>query len=639
MICFRNARGRYFALLLLLWLIVNAAVRTTLLVMAHRTLETSFALPELIAIYFRGTINDLFPYILLTLPMLPFLLLKKHLWGGRTGRIIFSLIFWLYGCAFLFGAVAETLFWDEFGSRFNFIAVDYLIYTTEVIRNITESYPVFPLLAAIAASAAVLAVIFLRGFWKRAHLPAPRSTWMTVVCILLVIAAVIYTPLSASDRVERELSANGVWSLFSAYRNNELDYREFYSVIDTDKAFRLVHDGLQEKQVSFLTPNSEEWRRTITATRPEWNPNVIQIVVESLGTNLLGKNTPNLNAVIQKSLYLSGLMATGTRTVRGIEALTLCLPPTPGASIVRRPDCGDLFSTGSIFRARGYDTAFVYGGFGYFDNMNAFFSGNGFRIVDRSSVSGSDITFANAWGMCDEDLFRTSLREADACFEQGRPFYQFVLTTSNHRPFTYPDGKVSIPSGSGRSGAVAYTDYAIGSFLKEAASRPWFADTVFIISGDHTSGAAGHTDLPPDRYRIPAIIYSPGHIAPAQVNTLCSQADIAPTLFALLGWSYDSGFFGRNVLDMKPEEGRAWIGTYQILGMLKPDSLTMLEPLKDPVVSAWNPDTGELGPLTDQERTKARIEETVAWYQTAHDLFRRGRLKEKTVMLRHEAER
>ena len=607
--------------------------------MAHRTLETSFALPELIAIYFRGTINDLFPYILLTLPMLPFLLLKKHLWGGRTGRIIFSLIFWLYGCAFLFGAVAETLFWDEFGSRFNFIAVDYLIYTTEVIRNITESYPVFPLLAAIAASAAVLAVIFLRGFWKRAHLPAPRSTWMTVVCILLVIAAVIYTPLSASDRVERELSANGVWSLFSAYRNNELDYREFYSVIDTDKAFRLVHDGLQEKQVSFLTPNSEEWRRTITATRPEWNPNVIQIVVESLGTNLLGKNTPNLNAVIQKSLYLSGLMATGTRTVRGIEALTLCLPPTPGASIVRRPDCGDLFSTGSIFRARGYDTAFVYGGFGYFDNMNAFFSGNGFRIVDRSSVSGSDITFANAWGMCDEDLFRTSLREADACFEQGRPFYQFVLITSNHRPFTYPDGKVSIPSGSGRSGAVAYTDYAIGSFLKEAASRPWFADTVFIISGDHTSGAAGHTDLPPDRYRIPAIIYSPGHIAPAQVNTLCSQADIAPTLFALLGWSYDSGFFGRNVLDMLPEEGRAWIGTYQILGMLKPDSLTMLEPLKEPVVTAWNPDTGELGPLADREGTGTRIEEAVAWYQTAHDLFRSGRLKEKTVMLRHEAER
>lgn len=639
MICFRNARGRYLALLLLLWLIVNASVRTALLVMAHRTLDSSFDLPGLISIYFRGAVNDLFPYILLTLPILPFLLLKKHLWGGRTGRIIFSLIFWLYGCAFLFGAVAETLFWDEFGSRFNFIAVDYLIYTTEVVRNITESYPVLPLLAAIAASAAVLTVIFLRGFWKRAHLPAPRSARMAAVCLLLVIAAVIYTPLSASDRVERELSANGVWSLFSAYRNNELDYREFYSVIDADRAFRLVHDGLQEKQASFLTTKNDEWRRAVTAARPEWKPNVIQIVVESLGTNLLGKNTPNLNAVIQESLYLSGLMATGTRTVRGIEALTLCLPPTPGASIVRRPDCTDMFSTGSIFRTRGYDTAFVYGGFGYFDNMNAFFSGNGFRIVDRSSVSGSDITFANAWGMCDEDLFRISLREADACFEKGRPFYQFVLTTSNHRPFTYPDGKISIPSGSGRSGAVAYTDYAIGSFLKEAASRPWFADTVFVISGDHTSGAAGHTDLPPDRYHIPAIIYSPGHIAPARVNTLCSQADIAPTLFALLNWSYDSGFFGRNVLDMKPEEGRAWIGTYQILGMLKPDSLTMLEPLKDPVVSAWNPDTGELGPLTDQERTKARIEETIAWYQTAHDLFRSGRLKEKTVMLRHEAER
>ncbi len=634
MIRFRNARVQYLVLLLLFWLFVNAAIRTILLVMVHRSLSETFGMPSLIAVYFRGAVNDLFPCILLMLPLLPFLLLKKRLWGGRTGRALASLVFWLYGCAFLFDAVAETLLRDEFGSRFSFIAVDYLIYTTEVLRNIMESYPVLPLLAAVAASAAVFTLIFLRGFLKSARLPAPRSGVLAAVCLLLILAASVYTPLSSSDRVERELSASGVWSLFSAYKNNEIDYRQFYPVIDEDRALRLLHDGLREDHASFLTPSDKEWRRKIAPQRREWRPNVVQIVVESLGSGLLGEHTPHLNAMLKDGVYLSGLMATGTRTVRGIEALTLSLPPTPGASIVRRPESEGLFNIGSVFRSKGYDTAFIYGGFGYFDNMNAFFSGNGFRIVDRASISREDIAFTNAWGVCDEDLFRAALREADACFQAGRPFYQFVLTTSNHRPFTYPEGRVSIPSGTSRTGAVAYTDYALGMFLKAASTRPWFADTVFVLSGDHSSGAAGHTDLPPDRYRIPAVFYSPGHLTPARTDTLCSQADIAPTLFSMLGWTYDSGFFGRNVLDMKPEEGRAWISTYQILGLLKPDSLTVLEPLRAPVTVIPDADGKTLRPLENKTQTEKLVDETISWYQSAHDLYKRGSLKENVFLQR-----
>lgn len=206
-----------------------------------------------------------------------------------------------------------------------------------------------------------------------------------------------------------------------------------------------------------------------------------------------------------------------------------------------------------------------------------------------------------------------------------------MLTTSNHRPFTYPDGRVSIPSGTGRKGAVAYTDHAIGEFLREAATRPWFADTVFVISGDHTSSAAGHTDLPPERYHIPALIWCPGRIAPAAVDTLCSQADIAPTLFDVLGWSYRSGFFGRSVLRMKPEEGRAWISTYQNLGRLTPDSIVTLEPLKKPETRRWSfPDA--LGPALAGEPAAELADRAVADYQKAHDLFRNKRLKEDAVL-------
>ena len=648
----KNTRVWYLMLLLLLWLAVNAAVRTVLLVMAHRALQTTPDAASTTLIFLRGALNDLFPYVFLILPLLPFLLLKKHLWGGRRGRAAASVVFWIYACAFLFGAVAETLFWEEFGSRFNFIAVDYLVYTTEVLGNIVESYPVIPLLSAVAACAAPASRFLLRPCWKRAVLPAPRSRALAAACLIMLCAAFLYTPLTSPDRLEKELSANGVWSLFSAYRHNALDYRAFYPVMDEEKAALLVRRALTEEGTRFVDEQAAkgsgaeeaaapalsgtdaavrtEWRRDIAPLRPEWRPNVIQIVAESLGSNLLGENTPNLNRLLDESLSFSSLMATGTRTVRGIEALTLSLPPTPGSSIVRRPGCEGLFSTGTVFREKGYDTAFIYGGFGYFDNMNAFFSGNGFRIVDRAAASGEDITFANVWGMCDEDLFRLALREADNQYRQGRAFYQFVLTTSNHRPFTYPDGKVSIPSGTGRKGAVAYTDYAVGEFLKEAAKRPWFGNTVFILSGDHTSSAAGHTDLPPERYRIPAIFHSPGNIAPGRVDTLCSQADIPPTLFDLLGWSYRSGFFGRSVLRMTPEQGRAWISTYQILGRLTPESLVSMEPLQKPVVLSWQ-GSGNTGQKMEGDAALRRTEEAVADYQFAHDAFSNGRLKEEQV--------
>ncbi len=632
MLRFQNARGRLLGLLLLLWIVINGIVRTVLLFMAHHLQQAEFRPADIASIYLKGAVNDLFPYFLITLPFVLFVLLKKNLWGGRTGRAITSAVFWMYACLFIFGSIAETLFWEEYGSRFNFIAVDYLIYTTEVTKNIAESYPLIPLLSAMAGSATILCFMLLRPFWKHACLPAARSELLLAVCVAMAGACLWYSPLTSGSRIERELSANGIWSLFSAYRNNELDYREFYPTIDEKKAAELLHEELEKDGSTFISQDPAEWRRTIESENAEWKPNVIQIVVESLGSDKIGPHTPNLNAIISNGMSFSRLMATGTRTVRGIEALMLSLPPTPGSSIVRRPDCAGMFSAGSVFRSKGYDTAFIYGGYGYFDNMNAFFSGNGFRIVDRSSLPSEAITFSNAWGVCDEDLFNAALRDAESASLKGRPFYQFILTTSNHRPFTYPEGKISIPSGTGRTGAVAYTDYAIGEFFRKASEKPWFKNTVFVISGDHTSGAAGHTDLPPERYRIPAVIYCPEKIPPMQSDILCSQADIAPTLFDVLGWTYRSGFFGRSILKMKKEDGRAWISTYQLLGRLTNTSLTVLSPRLPPAVYPWKLDSPEQeNTLITSTEALPFSEQAIAEYQQAHDLFKAKKLKESLL--------
>ena len=184
---------------------------------------------------------------------------------------------------------------------------------------------------------------------------------------------------------------------------------------------------------------------------------------------------------------------------------------------------------------------------------------------------------------------------------------------------------------------MAYTDYALGRFFREASRRPWFSNTVFVLCGDHTSSAAGHTDLPPERYLIPAFLYSPGNIAPETVTTLCSQADIAPTLFDVLGWSYRSPFFGRSILSLRPEEGRAWISTYQALGRLDEGGLAVLEPVRRSSACAWTQKEG-LGPELHGEEAETRLNLAIAEYQLASDMFTQGALREENLAPGQEEE-
>ncbi|GAB4301338.1 MAG: hypothetical protein Fur0034_14950 [Desulfuromonadia bacterium] len=346
---------------------------------------------------------------------------------------------------------------------------------------------------------------------------------------------------------------------------------------------------------------------------------------ESLSAEYLGvfgnrdNLTPTLDRLSTHSLFFTNLYATGTRTVRGLEALTLSVPPLPGTAIVKRPDNGGFNSWGEIMRKKGYDTKYIYAGYGYFDNMNAFFSANGFDIVDRSSFGKEEIAFANVWGVCDEDLFRKTILEARKSYGAGRPFFSMVMTTSNHRPFTYPEGRIDIPSKSGRSGGVKYADYAIGRLMDEARREPWFRDTIFVIVADHCAGSAGKTDLPVKRYEIPMLVYSPAHVTPARVDTMMSQIDVAPTILGLLGMSYDSTFLGRDILRNPSPIPRAFISTYQKLGYLTDKELVVLGPKKYAACYRVDRRSGELTPLPLDE---GALLDALAWFQGGEYLYR-----------------
>lgn len=579
---------------------------------------------------------------LLSLLLLGAFCLRLFIPNIRKGWCKAGLLFTmgLYIFLMIVNAISECVFWNEFGVRYNFIAVDYLVYTNEVIGNIMESYPIVPMFLGVF----LVAVLICWRLFRRKDFSESGNGGAVQFLTTFVIYAVLfagsffwlrfsYRNLQSSNNYATELQCNGCWNFLEAYSSSTLEYDRFYQMLPEDEALglKLALCGqvpVREEAGSAVRQADQPADAAVRMIRdsvPPVRKNIVMITVESLSADFLAAYgnedgiTPNLDTLIEKSLVFDNLYAAGNRSVRGLEALTLCIPPSAGESLIKRPDNAGLFSTGTVLRENGYTTSFIYGGDSYFDNMRAYFSGNGFEIIDKYCYPNEDITFSNIWGTCDEDSYRVALKEFDKKAESGTPFHAIIFTISNHRPYTFPEGKITYDGEmKSRSAAVKYTDFAIGQFLAEASRRPWFGNTVFIVVADHCASSAGKTSIPVDKYHIPAIVYSPGFIQPRRVEKLCSQIDLMPTIFSLLHFSYDSKFYGRDILAPDYNQ-RAFMATYQDLGYYSDDVLTVLSPVR----RIRQFDVRETGPWSHTETLKetpadSLVREAQAFYQTVN---------------------
>ncbi|WP_412468352.1 LTA synthase family protein [Pedobacter sp. KLB.chiD] len=610
--------------------VISLITRVALLIYSAAAVDWSVL--NLLKILFIGLFYDLAAASFAIIPIVIYLWLLSSKWyASKTNRVLLFIYFFFVVFTLIFNAISEWFFWEEFSVRYNFIAVDYLVYTTEVIGNIRQSYPINSIITGLV----LVTSLVVYGLRKPITASTINATGFAqrskTALILLCLPVITYFGVShklkylSKNQYVNELSGNGMYDFGFAFWNNQLDYNTFYKTLPIKKAESILHHLLQ--QDSTARGAFKNTSRNISSPGIENKMNVVLISVESLSAEFLGsfgnkqRITPQLDSLAKEGLLFTNLYASGTRTVRGLEALSLCIPPTPGQSIVKRPDNGNLFTLGNIFRSKGYNSRFIYGGYGYFDNMNEFFSNNGYQVTDRSALQDSEIHYSNIWGVADEDLFTLSLRELDKDYENKKPFFAQIMTVSNHRPYTYPDGRIDIPSHTGREGAVKYTDYAIGKFIREAKPKPWFSNTLFVIVADHCASSAGKVELPVDKYHIPMIFYSPGHITPGKFEKLTAQLDIGPTILGYLNFSYESKFFGQDVFKMKDYEERAFISTYQSLGYIKNKTLVILNPHKK--VATYKPDFTNGGAVAVPANQKL-IDEAISNYQMASYLYQNG---------------
>jgi arylsulfatase A-like enzyme len=582
-----------------------------------------------------GFADDFVEGLYLLTPYALYIAVLPHRWyGSRPNQFLMAAGNFLAIFGMMYLAVVEFYFFDEFDARFNLVAVDYLVYPREVLGDIRTEYPVIPALLATVSGTLALAGGLRRHLLHGLFVAVPfvhRLAHLGVHASLLLAAVLWFGTDSVSlslsgNRVAIEIADNGISSLFRALRTMDLDYRKYYRTMDDARALELVRQQLALGGGTLDALSDGRVDRSFPASAAGLGrANVVVVVMESFGaefSRLYGSSrdwTPNFDRLAQQGTWFSQVYASGTRTVRGLEAITASLPPIPSKSILRRPGSEHIATWGRIMADNGYHTSFLYGGYGYFDDMNHYFGENGFQVLDRRDID--HVRFENIWGVSDEDLYDKALAFFDTETSAGRPFFSVIMNTSNHKPYTFRPGVPGVPEeGGGREAGVRYADFAVGRFLADAAARDWFEDTIFVVLADHGARVYGEAKIPMASYRIPWMVYAPGRVPVRRVDALAAQIDVVPTVMGMLGLPYRAPFFGQDVFAMSSAQRLVFVNHNHDAGLYRNGKLVVLGLGKTAETFSYDPVTDQTAPVAADEELENLA---IAFYQVAFDLFRR----------------
>ncbi len=625
-------------------LVAGAGLRIVLYAVFH---DGSFRAGSLSLALTAGVVYDFLAALIVLAPL--FLALASLRLRILARVRVRTLLLALFFAALLFDGVVEFLYFQEFDARFNHIAVDYLLYPTEVFTNIGESYDV-PLVAAVSlvVGAATAFLVSRRLSDVRfGSLPlAARARGSFVVLATAGLSILAYARLPATigeSRVTSEVAHNGWAQFVRAFMTNDLDYRAYYATLPAAEA-----RARAARVFGFEPPTHEELARVEgdfrlakrfgpaaeTGNRPL---DVVVILEESLGSSFVGVlggdgSTPEFDRWSKEGLLLTRLVATGNRTVRGLEGVLCSFPPLPGDSVVKRTRQPEVACIAGVFANKGYATCFLYGGYGVFDHMKPFMTRNGYReFVDQPDYPAD--AFKTAWGVADEYIFDALLEREVRAEREETPLFATMLSVSNHRPYSVPPGRTDRPSGErSRAGAIRYADFCLGRYLDRARAIGLLEHTVVLVVGDHGARVYGSEAIPVRSYRIPGLFLAPDPaLRGRKLDVLASQIDLAPTLLSLAGTPCEAPFLGTDLLREPNAGGRAFVHHDRDVGLLTEDTLVVLGLRKTSHVYARVTGAVDAFALVpDAARTPAQEElarDAIAVFQTADELYRAGRFE------------
>jgi phosphoglycerol transferase MdoB-like AlkP superfamily enzyme len=418
---------------------------------------------------------------------------------------------------------------------------------------------------------------------------------------------------SEQNKLVNEFTLNSTYSVLMAVMrlSDEKDPSAVYGSMSEAEIFRRVRSRLTIPDSAFVPSEIPFLHRQESVARPPRPLNVVIVLEESLGAEYVGflgglPLTPNFDRLSKEGLSFTDLYSTGTRTVRGIEATVTGFLPTPGNSVVNLGlSRNGFFTAGELFRKAGYSTHFVYGGESNFDEMRSFFLGNGFEHIHDLPTFRNPV-FKGVWGVSDEDL----MVKADEVFRaQGdKPFFSVVLSTSNHSPFEFPDGRIDLyeqPKTSVHN-AMKYADYAIGKLFALAKKSGYYKNTLFLVVADHNTRVFGDEFVPVHKFHIPGVLIGPN--VPVQAfGKVASQVDLLPTILHFAGLDTEHPMIGRDLMAVSgADPGRCFMQYGNNFGYMVGDTVTILKPYLPAQGFLYDKKTFRLSPLTTVEAERAR---------------------------------
>lgn len=476
----------------------------------------------------------------------------------KTAFIITVVIFWLYA----FVSAADFPYYKQFSSHLNRQAFLWAASPGFVLKLIFGNISYYGYLFLFILFAIIIYKVLKKIYAAHiAHLhqieykPAKTLLFGILLTPFLIIGArgrlssksTTHEGLAiVSDNLFiNQVALNPNFTLFRSLLFQKIKNYKVPANIEESLKFAKQYLGSTDKDVYSVA----RVQKADSAFKPY---NVVIVCMESMSSYKMGIHNrdalmPNFVNLVHESLYFDRFFSSGIHTFNGLFSTCSGYPSMLTEHALRRYTKQPFVTLGNLLERKGYQTYFLSTHDPHFDNMQGFFTQNGYK----STFSAFDLPIEKSisvTGVADHEIYNLFIEKINAT-DKSKPFLGFIMTGSDHGPWIIPDDVPFKPTANTEEKrATQYADWAVGEFIKNAKKQPWYNNTVFVFLGDHGYSIDGTYEMPLSYHHIPFVIHKPNTLKADTIHNLGYQPDVVSTIAGILNLEFENKTFGCNIL-------------------------------------------------------------------------------------------